>query len=163
MHTRYSLIATVIVVVAVFLFAGALSAPRVAAESTQGATFIGSAACNDCHPDQYERFKKFSKKARSWHSVEVMRSNLTSEELATCFECHTTGYGEPGGFVSAEETPELAHVGCETCHGPGSVHAEFGDAADITLEPSMEDCLACHNEQRVEAFNFKPLIYSGAH
>lgn len=146
-----------------FLCVGALSVPRVGAENQPDALYIGSNACSDCHMEQYERFMEFSKKANSWHSVEVMRSNLTDDELKTCFECHTTGYGKPGGFVSKEKTPELAHVGCETCHGPGSVHAEFGDPADISLKPTMEKCLSCHNEERIEAFNFKPLIYSGAH
>ncbi len=129
----------------------------------QDAVFVGSAACADCHPEQYENFNAYSKKAKSWESVEVMRSNLQPDEVRECYECHTTGYGQPGGFVSHEETPELAHVGCETCHGPGSVHTEYGEADAIVLVPTMESCMVCHNESRVQSFNFKPLIYSGAH
>ncbi len=163
MQKNYHFAAVLFVLFVVFLGAGVFSAPFVSAESPPDAKFIGSKACGDCHMEQYERFIEFSKKANSWHSIEIMRSNLTEDELETCFECHTTGYGEPGGFVSWEKTPDLAHVGCETCHGPGSVHAEYGDPQDISLQPTMEMCMSCHNEDRIEAFNFKPLIYSGAH
>lgn len=156
------------IAVLVGMFAGLLGvslfvAPGAVAETPPDAQYIGSKACADCHAEQYDRFMEYSKKAHSWHSIEIMSSNLTDDDLKTCYECHTTGYGKPGGFVSKEETPDLAHVGCETCHGPGSVHAEYGDPANITLEPTMDRCLSCHNEERVEAFNFKPLIYSGAH
>ncbi|TVM16413.1 cytochrome C [Oceanidesulfovibrio indonesiensis] len=163
MQKNYQFVAVLFVLSMVFFGFGAFSAPSVGAETPSNAEYVGSAACADCHAEEYERFMEFSKKAHSWHSVEIMSSNLTDEELRTCFECHTTGYGKPGGFVSWEKTPDLAHVGCETCHGPGSVHTEYGDPEDITLKPTMEQCISCHSEERVEAFNFKPLIYSGAH
>jgi hypothetical protein len=28
---------------------------------------------------------------------------------------------------------------------------------------TMEDCTRCHNSERVEAFNFKPVLFGGAH
>lgn len=124
--------------------------------------YIGSAACGDCHVEQYENFTKYSKKAGSRHSVEIMASDLTPEEQRGCYDCHTTGYGK-GGFVDYETTPHLADVGCETCHGPGGEHADMGDPELITLTPELETCTACHNAERVEDFNFKPLIFSGAH
>ncbi len=125
--------------------------------------FIGSKACQDCHEEIYERFVTHSKKPHSWKSVDIMKSNLKPFELQECYDCHTTGHGQPGGFVSFEETPHLAEVGCETCHGAGSLHAETGDAETITRLPTIESCEVCHNSDRVEDFNFKPLLYSGAH
>ncbi|BBD08621.1 cytochrome c family protein [Desulfovibrio ferrophilus] len=125
--------------------------------------YIGSEACSECHDEQFEHFVSYSKKAKSWHSIEIMASDLTQAEQESCYECHTTGYGK-GGFVSIKETPELADVGCETCHGPGAEHAESGgDTEAIERTPSVEGCETCHNADRVEDFNFKPLIFSGAH
>ena len=28
---------------------------------------------------------------------------------------------------------------------------------------TMKDCETCHNSERVASFNFKPLLYGGAH
>lgn len=127
-----------------------------------GSDYVGSKACADCHEEEYQKFQKHSKKAKSWESIEIMSSDLKDEEERQCYECHTTGYGK-GGFVSIEETPHLSDVGCETCHGPGAEHADMGDPEYITRTPEVKDCETCHNSSRVEDFNFKPLIYSGAH
>ena len=126
-------------------------------------SYVGSKVCAQCHEQQYNNFKKHSKKATSWESISVMKPKLKDFELKQCYECHTTGFGKKGGFVSFESTPQLAEVGCETCHGPGSVHADSSDIAQIKRRPSIETCTACHNPQRIEDFRFKPLIFSGAH
>lgn len=123
--------------------------------------YVGSAACKDCHEGEYARFMKYSKKAHSQKGIETMANKLTPQELQSCYECHTTGYGK-GGFVDYKTTPHLGDVGCETCHGPGAVHAETGDAKAIA-KPSMDTCQTCHNESRVKSFGFKPLVHSGAH
>ncbi|WP_028573903.1 cytochrome c family protein [Desulfonatronovibrio hydrogenovorans] len=125
--------------------------------------YVGSEACGRCHFYEYENFMNYSKKAKSWESISVMRPKLTDEELRECYGCHTTGYNQ-GGFVSYESTPELSDVGCETCHGPGREHVETGGMPDVIERlPIIEDCLTCHTEERNEAFGFRPLIYSGAH
>ena len=134
-----------------------------AAVAQQQARFVGSETCGECHEKEYSNYTKYSKKAHSWESVKIMLSDLKPAEAEKCFECHTTGYGQPGGFVSYETTPHMADVGCETCHGPGSLHAEDGDPELITRTPDIEDCRVCHSEERVGDFNFKPLLFSGAH
>lgn len=126
-------------------------------------TYIGSAACGQCHEQEYENFTTHSKKAASFESIKKMEKKLTPEEYKGCFECHTTGFGKPGGFVSESRTPELKNAGCESCHGPGSLHAETEDPDDIIADLSMSDCTTCHNENRVVAFDFKPLLFGGAH
>jgi hypothetical protein len=127
-------------------------------------SYVGTAACKDCHEEQYENFTKYAKKSHSDRSVKMMASDLSDAELATCYGCHATGFGQPGGFVSYEKTPHLADAGCEVCHGPGHDHVESGgDAELIKGTLTMEDCVGCHNEDRVKSFNFKPLLYGGAH
>ncbi len=136
----------------------------IAAAGTTDKIFIGSKSCSECHPDEFANFSSHSKKAKSWESIAIMKSDLTQEELTGCYDCHTTGHGKPGGFVSLEQTPHLADVGCETCHGPGSLHAQSGgDPELIQRNVTSQDCQRCHNADRVANFRFKPLIVSGAH
>jgi len=149
----------IILAAALFVTGGLIDTGR-----TTSGQFVGSEACGDCHDEEYENFKNFAKKAHSGESVQIMAGDLTQDELAECFSCHVTGYGQPGGFVSFEETPELADAGCEVCHGAGYDHVESGGDPDLIKgKLSMDDCLTCHNPERIEAFDFKPLLYGGAH
>jgi len=127
------------------------------------AVYVGSKTCAECHEEEYERWHKYAKKAHSFQAVKRMKHDLTLEEIRHCYECHTTGYGEPGGFKDPISTPDLKNVGCEACHGPGSVHVETNDPADIKTKITMKDCEKCHSSERVAAFNFKPLVHAGAH
>jgi Cytochrome c554 and c-prime len=126
-------------------------------------TYVGSESCKDCHEAQYHNFITFSKKAHSFDSIKKMEKKLSAQEYETCFECHTTGYGKKGGFISESQTPELKNPGCEVCHGPGSLHAESEDPDDIVRAVTLENCTTCHNGDRIDAFDFKPLLYGGAH
>ena len=126
-------------------------------------TYLGSEVCRECHEEEYGQFKKFAKKSQSFQSVKKMAQGLTEEELKDCFKCHTTGYGKHGGFRSETETPHLKNTGCEVCHNPGSMHVETGDPEDIKGDLTTKDCEICHNSERVADFNYKPLIYGGAH
>jgi cytochrome c553 len=148
-------------------FAAALMAAGPSSAQTQESKgplrYVGSEKCKECHEDQYESYRKHSKKAHSFKSVEVMARGLTAQEIKKCYECHTTGYGKPGGFRSVSETPHLKNAGCESCHGPGSRHASSEDVADIKAKLEVEDCTSCHNEERVGAFRYRPLIYGGGH
>lgn len=149
----------VLFVAAFFAAVGMASMSK--AESGQ---YLGSDSCMDCHDQEYENFKKHSKKAHSGESVKLMQGDLTKQELEECYECHMTGFGKPGGFVSFEETPQMAEAGCETCHGPGYDHVESGGDPDLIKgKLDISDCEGCHNPERVAAFDFKPLLFGGAH
>jgi hypothetical protein len=60
-----------------------------------------------------------------------------------CVACHTVGFGEEGGFVSGDETPELEGVQCENCHGPGGAHVSDTAVSPI-IDLTAEMCGACH-------------------
>lgn len=137
--------------------------PVSTALAAEARSYVGTDACAPCHADQHATFRKYAKKSKSAHSVQVMAPKLSREEVQGCYACHTTGYGKPGGFVSFEATPHLADAGCEVCHGPGSAHVDSGGDVSLIDKPTMEGCVVCHNEQRVRSFNFKPLLHGGAH
>ena len=130
---------------------------------SQERSYVGSKACSDCHPDEYENFNTYAKKATSSKSIKIMSDKLIEEEREECYGCHTTGYKKPGGFESFDKTPEMENAGCEVCHGPGSEHIETGDPDQIKGSLTLDDCTGCHNTERVNSFGFKPLIYGGAH
>lgn len=157
---REKILSKSILLLAVLVLVGLFSADYGISDS---AKYVGSEKCKECHETEYSNFKKYSKKAHSSESVKIMASDLDSDELQECYECHTTGYGKPGGFVSYSETPEMGDAGCEVCHGPGSLHAEDGDPELIKGKLTIQDCETCHNSERVDGFNFKPLIFGGAH
>ncbi|MCL7487998.1 MAG: cytochrome c family protein [Desulfobulbaceae bacterium] len=125
--------------------------------------YVGSAACEPCHQEEYASFIQYAKKSKSFQSIERLQHGLSREDLKKCYTCHTTGYGRPGGFTSVEETPELKNAGCEVCHGPGEIHIESGDIDAVKREVTREDCEACHISERVKAFRYKPLIHGGGH
>ncbi|WDP93419.1 MAG: cytochrome C [Desulfobacter sp.] len=129
----------------------------------QDKAYVGAKACEACHQEEYDSFMANSKKAHSFNNIKKMEKKLTPDEYRECFQCHTTGYGQEGGFVSEARTPDLKNPGCEVCHGPGSLHAESEDPEDIVRKMAMEDCMTCHNQERINDFDFRPLLYSGGH
>ena len=134
-----------------------------AANKSRLSLYVGSETCKNCHEKEYVSFTKYAKKSRSYESIERVRKGLTEEEIKGCYVCHTTGYGKPGGFISAEKTPFLKNAGCEVCHGPGELHAKTRDRKYIKSHLTMKDCEICHISERVKSFRYKPLIHGGAH
>jgi hypothetical protein len=86
-------------------------------------TYLGSDACKRCHEEAYEVWAKSGHSHAYQTLVDARRPSLRQYD-PECIVCHTTGFGYQGGFISAEKTPQLKNVGCESCHGPGSVHAK---------------------------------------
>lgn len=110
----------------------------------QRATYVGVDKCKTCHTQEAEDYeaRKFTK---AWRVLE-MRGETRNPE---CLRCHTTGYGQPTGFVSVEATPHLRYKQCESCHGPGSIHAS--DPGNVEAHEGMRSyvrdkdiCITCH-------------------
>ena len=138
-------------------------APLPAQAQGESKTYVGTEVCKGCHEKEHASFTTHSKMGNSFRSITRMKKGLTAEELKKCYECHTTGYGKPGGFKSEAETPDLKNLGCESCHGPGSGHASSSNPKDIKRRLDTKDCEACHTKDRVTAFNYKPVLFGGAH
>lgn len=132
--------------------------------------YVGYEGCAMCHRDQYADWMK-SKHAKAFELLKP-GSRISAKKKADlepdkdystsikCLECHTTGYREPGGFVTISETPTRAGVGCEMCHGAGSeyrkVHkqkrsgftrAEAMEAGQAYSSSDDKTCARCHRHK----------------
>jgi hypothetical protein len=131
--------------------------------------YVSSKKCKGCHLKEWKSWAE-TKMAKSFEILkpgeraEAKKAagldpdkDYTTDE--TCLPCHSTGYGEAGGFTDIEGTPDLAGVGCEMCHGPGGTYLESQymslknkeyKKADLVAvgmvgEVTVEQCQGCHN------------------
>ncbi len=135
--------------------------------NADAAKYIGAKKCKTCHAKQYKAWKK-TLMATSYENLKPgvkaeakKKAGLEPDKDYTtdadCLRCHTTGYGQ-GGFVSMEETPKLANVQCEACHGPGSDFSkvmkknkkfkldEVKAAGLIIPSEDEKGCMVCHGD-----------------
>jgi hypothetical protein len=85
-----------------------------------------------------------------------------------CITCHTVGFGTASGYRREYAEKKLTDVGCESCHGPGSLHVEqraLGLAATFKFRPlGAGDCIQCHHGEFSRPFEwdkFWPAIRHG--
>jgi predicted CXXCH cytochrome family protein len=74
---------------------------------------------------------------------------------ASCAECHEKINRDFPTAIHARlkaAGPNAHEVGCESCHGPGSLHNKSGGAHHTILNPrkSPETCFQCHLDKRGE-------------
>lgn len=149
-------------------------------------SYVGDKACQKCHFQQHKAWKKTGM-AKSMKvllpTAEADDKGLfdrkTAAKLdpakdyttdASCLKCHTTGYGQPGGYPVDPKKDEASQklaalmgtVSCEACHGPGSLYVkhkteevEKNKDAKFTFEqmakyglthPDEKNCAGCHND-----------------
>jgi len=80
--------------------------------------YIGTKKCSACHFDQFVKWKK----TKHSTSFNLLPTKYQADEK--CLKCHTTGFGEPTGYKTIADN-DFKHTSCESCHGPGSKHAEI--------------------------------------
>jgi len=111
--------------------------------------YLGMEVCNRCHGDLMPRF------ILSTHFKAFDTLKQKGEEAnAKCLVCHTTGYGRFSGYDAEAETkggPYLRGVQCESCHGPGTVHARDGSY----VKSARESCRACHTSEWSPHFDYE--------
>jgi len=150
--------------------------------------YIGSNACKSCHLKEYKSWSN-TKLATATEVLKPGSARETKKKIgvdplkdytgdAKCLKCHTTGYGEKGGFKSLSETPHLAGIGCEACHGPGKAYSEIMlkkarsyEREELVKAGLIIDlkavCLNCHNPnapviQKDYGFSYKER-FKGVH
>lgn len=131
-------------------------------KTSNGAAYVGSQNCTGCHPVASALF------ATTHHShafatlqkaeADPKRYGWPVTHYPDCVSCHVVGYGEESGFVDAEETPHLAGVGCERCHGPASEHVASGGQKKLGLLGGLLPallCAQCHDFEQSPEFVYQ--------
>ncbi|MBL8633917.1 MAG: hypothetical protein JNM40_11900 [Myxococcales bacterium] len=129
--------------------------------------YVGNASClGACH--YHEAAHKL------WQTTQHSRAYRTLVEVGKelsydCVGCHTTAFDAPAGsnlftihkWEQATNPPtgigpDLRHVGCEVCHGPGSLHvAAPGKVKIPTPRPDASTCQQCHTPEHSDTFEWK--------
>lgn len=130
------------------------------------ASYIGSQNCAACHKESYEIWQK-SRHAHAFESLLYTQSDADP----SCIECHTVGFGQPGGYLRSMGKEKLVNVSCESCHGPGSEHVRLRSVAAPGQEIALKlravgagQCTQCHRGEFSRPFEwdeFWPLIQHG--
>lgn len=127
--------------------------------TASGAAYVGSENCRTCHPTAYEAWTK-SHHFHAWETLQKAeadpkRYGWPVTHYPDCVGCHVVGYGEQTGFVSFDETPQLAAVGCERCHGPGSDHLQNPNTNKMGIlggQAASVLCTHCHDFEQSPDF-----------
>jgi hypothetical protein len=113
------------------------------------AAFVGNASCQECHAEAFPLWEQ-SKHSQGWATLEEKGKQFH----LNCVGCHVTGYEKPGGVCRLDKVAGREGVGCESCHGPGSIHAEDPTPMNIVRNPGRELCVTCHNLENSPHFDF---------
>ena len=92
-------------------------------------TYVGSDKCKKCHDHAYEVWQN-SPHAHAYKTLTQAKRPGNRQFDPECIVCHTVGFSYRTGYVTEERTPDLKNVGCESCHGPASLHAANPDNAE---------------------------------
>lgn len=129
--------------------AAAAAALLIAAPASQaaGAGYVGVKTCTKCHDVQGESWaetahaKAFESLKANAKAEEKKKAKLDPAKDYTkdkdCVGCHSTGFGQSGGFAVGGEVggqKQLGAVGCESCHGPGGGYRDEHGKAEKKLK-----------------------------
>lgn len=167
------------------------------------AAYVGSGKCKMCHRDEYKSWAETTHatsfdilkpgeraEAKAKYELDAEKDYTTDQG---CLACHVVGAGKKGGYEALEdekETQKMAktrgHVGCESCHGPGSGYVELHKAIKKAAKEegrtytwsemeeagmvkiTAETCTCCHNDksptyEESKKFDFEAMKEKGAH
>ena len=115
------------------------------------ARYMGSDTCAACHTEAYYWWRSTGH-GRAFETL-VARGR---EFDLDCISCHVTGFDQPGGS-SIAQLEHLTGVGCESCHGAGSMHADNPRPPhrDIKRKVTEQSCRTCHDPEHSEGFSYQ--------
>ena len=110
--------------------------------------YVGVHACQGCHGPEYEWWRT----TPHGHAYATL-TQVHREFNLSCVGCHVTGYNQPGGSTVTHNTG-LVDVGCESCHGPGSAHADDPAVLMERVDVPSSVCLGCHTPEHSDHFEY---------
>lgn len=111
--------------------------------------FAGNGTCVSCHAQAGDMWKT-SAHAQALKTLEKKGHEVDPD----CVGCHVVALDKQGGFQSRQKTPELANVGCESCHGAGKEHSM--KPLDVKMGKVGErSCTPCHVTDHSPGFDFQ--------
>jgi Cytochrome c554 and c-prime len=120
------------------------------APSRGEAAYVGNAACERCHSAAFGVYLGTGH-ARAYRQLEAVHKQYRLE----CVACHVVGIQQPGGVCRVDRVSGRDAVGCENCHGPGSLHAAKPSAQPIPRPaPTRAVCVGCHTPENSPHFDF---------
>jgi len=114
--------------------------------------YVGAATCQSCHAPAYAWWTQ-TPHGRAYTTLERVHKQFN----LSCVGCHVTGYAQPGGSTVVNHEG-LTHVGCESCHGPGSLHARDPGSAKLARAPAESVCKTCHTPEHSDLFEFSSYV-----
>ncbi|MBA4186530.1 MAG: hypothetical protein C0467_00785 [Planctomycetaceae bacterium] len=94
-------------------------------------SYVGSDKCQNCHAPQFAKWKG-TPHSHALDALEKIAKRPSQRNFdGECVQCHVVGLHYKTGYEDQKATPHLAHVGCESCHGPGSGHMTNKDNAGL--------------------------------
>ena len=123
--------------------------------------YAGKDACIACHSAETAHWGR-TPHAAAWRTL-ADRGETGNPD---CLQCHTTGFGRPGGFADPSAGRALLNVQCEACHGPMGLHVDQAEGGrsvrpDAGLPVRQATCVGCHdpaNSPRFDASSYYPVV-----
>jgi hypothetical protein len=113
------------------------------------AAFVGTATCAGCHAEPADVWAKTGH-AHAFASLVQKHKQYDLD----CVRCHVIGVDAPGGVCRVDKVAGKENVGCESCHGAGSLHADNPSVAIGTTEPAEATCRGCHTPENSTGFDY---------
>ena len=124
--------------------------------------FIGTAECINCHLAPGDVWEK-----TGHHQAYATLAAKHKEFDLDCIRCHVVGPDQPGGVCRVDKIAGRENVGCESCHGAGSLHADAPEKVAMPVpKPAEQNCRVCHtpeNSANFDYLNYLPKILKPGH
>jgi len=114
------------------------------------AAYVGNEACRSCHPAPFTVYEKTGH-SRAYATLESVQKQYRLD----CVACHVIGFQQSGGVCRVDQVEKRRNVGCENCHGPGSLHVADATAKSVLRpRPGPSVCVGCHTAENSIHFDF---------